>query len=280
MRYADGAAGDPAQIELHRLVHRRRLIGQTLELDAGLRDYCDLQNPLALAPAYPWEKWQALHPSWLHGELLRGHRWAAIVSGATDGVVLRTYSRIFLDDLVDVVRAMRPLMESRGIIVPVWCEGRSRKWAGSLAPTMELDGVFAPQSITLSSWRTLELSDECGRTIESRAGYSGFAELCFFATHELAHASPSDGEEHRDPDEFLGHGNSFQTRWGLLLDEFLRTDTVLSEREKRIVIRRAWSADPKWGRPICPVEGQDWGEDYQPWVCPSTESMDARTMNS
>ena len=56
-----------------------------------------------------------------------------------------------------------------------------------------------------------------------------------------------------------------------MLDAFLRTDTVLSEREKRVVIRRAESADPKWGRPVCPAEGHDWDEDYEPSVSPRNE---------
>jgi len=116
-----------------------------MELDVGLRNY---------------------------GELLRGHRWAAVVSGATNGVAIRTYSRLFLDDLADVVRTTQPLMKSRGIVIPVWCEERSRKSAGMLAPTPEPDGVTAQQSTALSSWRTQELSDECGRTIEIRDGYS------------------------------------------------------------------------------------------------------------
>lgn len=238
--------------ENRRVEQRRRLAGQVVKLDEALRDPYNPENPLALAPSFSWDKWRALHPGWSHCELRRGLSFAKVLD---DGTILKTYSRDFLTELERVVATLQPLSSSRKIQVAYWYEQRGWRVGGRVDPSMELDGVSVPQGIGLGRYWPVTWTDQWGRILSHGKEPAVFTELCFNGVHEMCHCRPSD-ESGRGPQEYLGHSEEFGIRFGLMLDEFLRTDTTLPPNEKRAIRRLA--RNDEWGRPICPVHGRDW----------------------
>lgn len=220
-----GAGLAPDERERRRLALRQELAGRLLVLTPELRDPRNLDNPLALNPAFPW-KMPSSDPEF------RRHCYALVLE---DGVVLRSYSVEFLIRLRWAVKMVRPLMRREHLEVPVFYESRSTKLGGRQYTPITVAGFYLEQSIVLTSLAT-------------------DPHLLYITLHELAHCTPAGCQ--LDPRSFGEHGFAFQTRFGEYLHFVLETSTKPAGLENRWL--RSFAVEDDYFPPIHPGPERGW----------------------
>lgn len=227
--------------ERQRLARRRELAGRPVILTPEDRDPMNPASIVAANPWFDWPAWKASVPKcWDHGEL-RSYRYAVVLDDGP-GTVIKTYDPRVVRTLMTVVAVLRPLMQAHRIEVPFWGEIgiHSGYLRGACWQRMEYDGQSVPNWIGLNPWAPA-------------------SELILGAIHEVAHAIPSP-ESDLDPSvEVLGHREPYRRRFGLLLHEFLKTDTLLMPDVRHRM--RFIARDDDYAPPIHPREGWRWDEE-------------------
>jgi len=191
---------DPAPAPPRKVADERlelvRLTGHDL-------DPLDPSNPFALAPTFPWD---AYHPplEFAHPELRTDWRWGTLSLG---GAPIKTYSRGFLLNLVEVVDGLSFLIDEFDIEVGAWYEFEP------LDPTL---GAMALRPVVVGEQRV-------PRVIQMNAHAPDRAALYSLGIHELAHC-PRRGSR---PGGFNDHGRRFRENHGTLLAYFLENDPPL-----------------------------------------------------